>query len=48
MPLRVYLTLVGKRYSDGLLYVKTLGNEIEIHADDLVIWLSKIEGSSQN
>ncbi|MEH2460290.1 hypothetical protein [Nostoc sp.] len=34
--------------SDGLLYVKTLGNEIEIHADDLVIWLSKIEVNSQN
>lgn len=34
--------------SDGLLYIKTLGNEIEIHADDLVIWLSKIEVNSQN
>ncbi|MEH1790647.1 hypothetical protein [Nostoc sp.] len=28
--------------SDGLLYVKTLGSEIEVHADDLVIWLSKL------
>ncbi|MBH8564759.1 hypothetical protein I8748_21675 [Nostoc sp. CENA67] len=28
--------------SDGLLYIKTLGSEIEFHADDLVIWLSKI------
>ncbi|MEH1925581.1 hypothetical protein [Nostoc sp.] len=34
--------------SDGLLYVKTLGSEIEIHADDLVIWLNKIEANSQN
>jgi hypothetical protein len=34
--------------SKGLLYVKTLGSEIEIHADDLVIWLSKIEANSQN
>ena len=34
--------------SDGLVYIKTLGNEIEIHADDLVIWLSKIEVNSQN
>ncbi|QLE43366.1 hypothetical protein FD723_24880 [Nostoc sp. C052] len=34
--------------SDGLLYVKTLGSEIEVHADDLVIWLNKIEANSQN
>ncbi|MBG1263395.1 hypothetical protein [Nostoc commune] len=34
--------------SDGLIYVKTLGNEIQIDADDLVIWLSKIEENSQN
>ncbi|MCG6134193.1 MAG: hypothetical protein MET45_05955 [Nostoc sp. LLA-1] len=31
--------------SDGLLYIKTLGSEIAIHSDDLVIWLSKIEDS---
>jgi len=29
--------------SDGLLYIKTLGNEIAVHADDLVIWLSKTQ-----
>lgn len=34
--------------SDGLLYVKTLGNEIAVHADDLVTWLSKIEPNRQN
>lgn len=34
--------------SDGLLYIKTLGNEIAVHADDLVIWLSKIEPNRQN
>ncbi|MEH1817973.1 MAG: hypothetical protein V7L31_02550 [Nostoc sp.] len=34
--------------SDGLLYVKTLGSEIEVHADDLVIWLNKIEANYQN
>ena len=34
--------------SNGILYVKTLGNEIEIYADDLVIWLNKIEVNSQN
>ncbi|MFN6567095.1 hypothetical protein A6770_03910 [Nostoc minutum NIES-26] len=34
--------------SDGLLYIKTLGSEIEVHSEDLVIWLSKIEVKSQN
>ncbi|WGV25474.1 hypothetical protein [Halotia branconii] len=34
--------------SDGLLYIKTLGSEIAIHSDDLVIWLSKIEVKPQN
>ena len=34
--------------SNGILYVKTLGSEIEIYADDLVIWLNKIEENSQN
>jgi hypothetical protein len=29
--------------SDGLLYIKTLGSEIAIHSEDLVMWLSKIE-----
>lgn len=29
--------------SDGLLYIKTLGSEIALQSDDLVIWLSKIE-----
>jgi hypothetical protein len=34
---------------DGLLYVKTLGNEIPLHPDDLVTWLSKIDKvNSQN
>jgi len=33
--------------SDGLLYIKTLGSEIAVHSEDLVIWLSKIEVSSQ-
>lgn len=28
--------------SDGLLYIKTLGSEIAVHSNDLVIWLSKI------
>ncbi|MHC5727298.1 MAG: hypothetical protein ACYTXY_24825 [Nostoc sp.] len=34
--------------SDGILYVKTLGHEIGIGTDDLVIWLSKIDVNSQN
>jgi hypothetical protein len=34
--------------SDGLLYIKTLGNEIAVHADDLVTWLSKIDPNRQN
>lgn len=29
--------------SDGLLYIKTLGSEIAVHSNDLVIWLSKAE-----
>ncbi|MCF4968010.1 hypothetical protein [Nostoc sp. CMAA1605] len=29
--------------SDGLLYIKTLGSEIAVHADDLIIWLSKAD-----
>jgi hypothetical protein len=28
--------------SDGLVYIKTLGTEIAVHSDDLIIWLSKI------
>ncbi len=31
--------------SDGLLYIKTLVNEIAIHSEDMVIWLSKIESN---
>jgi hypothetical protein len=27
--------------SDGLLYIKTLGSEIAVHSNDLLIWLSK-------
>jgi hypothetical protein len=34
--------------SDGLLYIKTLGSEIAIHSEDLVMWLSKIEVNSPN
>ncbi|BAB76158.1 hypothetical protein ACN23B_22360 [Anabaena sp. FACHB-709] len=34
--------------SDGLLYIKTLGSEIAVHSDDLVIWLSKIEQKFPN
>ena len=34
--------------SDGLLYIKTLGNEIAVHADDLVTWLSKTQPNSLN
>ncbi|NDJ22524.1 hypothetical protein GS682_12955 [Nostoc sp. B(2019)] len=30
--------------SDGLLYIKTLGNEIALSSDDLVTWLSKVDG----
>jgi hypothetical protein len=29
--------------SDGLLYIKTLGSEIALQSEDLVIWLSKID-----
>ncbi|UKO98402.1 hypothetical protein [Nostoc sp. UHCC 0870] len=29
--------------SDGLLYIKTLGSEIAVHSNDLIIWLSKAE-----
>jgi hypothetical protein len=32
--------------SDGLLYIKTLGSEIAVHSEDLVIWLSKLEVNS--
>ncbi|MEA5513702.1 hypothetical protein [Nodularia sp. UHCC 0506] len=32
--------------SNGLLYIKTLGSEIVLHSDDLVIWLSKNEVTS--
>ncbi|WP_103125046.1 hypothetical protein [Nostoc cycadae] len=28
--------------SDGLLYIKTLGSEIAVHSEDLIIWLNKI------
>ncbi|MBD2210474.1 hypothetical protein H6G64_14020 [Calothrix sp. FACHB-156] len=31
--------------SDGLLYIKTLGNEIAVHSDDLVIWLSRTQAN---
>ncbi|MBD2355684.1 hypothetical protein H6G41_13830 [Tolypothrix sp. FACHB-123] len=34
--------------SDGLLYIKTLGNEIAVHGDDLITWLSKIQPNSYN
>ncbi|MBD2346125.1 hypothetical protein [Anabaena subtropica] len=34
--------------SDGLLYIKTLGSEIAVHSNDLVIWLSKIEEKFSN
>jgi hypothetical protein len=30
--------------SDGLLYIKTLGSEIALDSEDLVTWLSKIDG----
>ncbi|MBN3905377.1 MAG: hypothetical protein HWQ35_01930 [Nostoc sp. NMS1] len=40
--------IIDLTISKGLLYVKTLGSEIEIHADDLVIWLSKTEVNAQN
>ncbi|WP_373530133.1 hypothetical protein [Nostoc sp.] len=30
--------------SDGLLYIKTLGSEIALDSNDLVTWLSKIDG----
>ncbi|MBE9005656.1 hypothetical protein IQ259_11515 [Fortiea sp. LEGE XX443] len=33
--------------SDGLLYIKTLGSEIAVHSEDLVIWLSKVEANSR-
>jgi hypothetical protein len=29
--------------SSGLLYIKTLGSEIVLNSDDLIIWLSRIE-----
>ena len=31
--------------SDGILYIKTLGSEIAIEAEDLITWLNKIEVS---
>ncbi|MDZ7958521.1 MAG: hypothetical protein RMY34_11690 [Aulosira sp. DedQUE10] len=34
--------------SDGLLYIKTLGNEIAVHADDLVIWLSRTQPNNND
>lgn len=34
--------------SDGILYIKTLGTEIAVHSDDLVIWLNKIDLNSQS
>ncbi|QLE57183.1 hypothetical protein [Nostoc sp. TCL26-01] len=34
--------------SDGLLYIKTLGSEIAVHSNDLVIWLSKVEVKFSN
>ncbi|MBD2501162.1 hypothetical protein [Anabaena azotica] len=27
--------------SDGLLYIKTLGSEVAVHSNDLIIWLNK-------
>jgi hypothetical protein len=33
--------------SDGVLYIKTLGAEIEIHADDLITWLSKTQPKAE-
>ncbi|HLO85146.1 MAG TPA: hypothetical protein VK203_09065 [Nostocaceae cyanobacterium] len=32
--------------SDGVLYVKTLAHELTFTPEDLVIWLSKVEGKS--
>lgn len=40
--------------SDGLLYIKTLGSEVAVHSNDLIIWLAKegvkffIETNQQN
>ncbi|MCM0592578.1 MAG: hypothetical protein ACFKPT_10885 [Gloeotrichia echinulata GP01] len=31
--------------SDGLFYIKTLVNEVVFHAEDMVIWLSRIESN---
>jgi hypothetical protein len=32
--------------SDGYMYIKTLGSEIVVHPDDLVVWLNKIQKKS--
>jgi hypothetical protein len=29
--------------SDGVIYIKTLGSEITVHSDDLIVWLGKID-----
>jgi hypothetical protein len=55
IPLELLIRKRGSWYpikdliiSDGLLYIKTLGSEIEVDSDDLVIWLNKIDVNSQN
>lgn len=32
----------------GLIYIQTLGNEIQLCADDLVVWLNRLEYQSSN
>jgi len=55
IPLELLIRRRGSWYpikdliiSDGLLYIKTLGSEIAVHSDDLVIWLNRIEVNSQD
>ncbi len=55
IPLELLIRRRGSWYpikdliiSDGLLYIKTLGTEIAVHSDDLVIWLHKVEANSPN
>ncbi len=38
----------GLTISDGMIYIETLGNEIAIGLEDMVIWLSKIKDNKQN
>ncbi|MBE9178973.1 hypothetical protein IQ268_10410 [Oculatella sp. LEGE 06141] len=33
--------------SNGVLYIKTLGTELQVHADDLITWLSKTKATPQ-